>query len=50
LKADSNSGFSKIKNPKSKVMNFLVDEREEQRKKNPIMTELIEKVEKEQLS
>jgi len=31
-------------------MNFLVDEREEQRKKNPIMTELIEKVEKDQLS
>ncbi|TNV74229.1 hypothetical protein FGO68_gene8510 [Halteria grandinella] len=39
----------KIKNAKPKFLNHFVDEVEEQRKRNPIMTEIIEKVEKEEL-
>lgn len=48
-KRDKRSDQGKIRFPKPKYMNHFVDEKEEERKKNPIMTEIIEKVEKEEL-
>jgi hypothetical protein len=45
LKHDIKNASHRENQPKAKYMNHFIDEKEEARKKNPIRTEIIEKVE-----